>query len=287
MLNVGLIIGLLMSLSVQSEVFVNVWKWIGLVFGSLFVIWQTVVLVRFAYEWSKSWYKALKEAEKAERHCSARMWRGGLWIIGLFLVFGSTAANVMMVYFFTESPSGVRNDNCNTSYWFIVSTSIGSFLVLVISLFPCQTFGYETRTATTGILQSGVIIGQITYSTFSTVNSAMPVQVNDTCIERCFKVPDFLVSNTPNISDVQNLVQEINTPCNLGLSEELTRLQTAVNACAIALSLFLTIYSAFNSSLITAKKKVIDTTDSPMFCCCLGLKIELPDREHMGKSKLE
>ena len=271
-----------MALRLQSETFINVWKWIGLVFGSLFVIWQTVVLVRFAYQWSTSWYKAMKTATNEENTCVARLWGTGLWSIGLALIIGSTAANTMMVFFFTESPSGVTTGNCQTSFWFIVSASIGSFLVLVISLFPCQTFGYETRTATTGILQSGVIIGQITYSTFSTVNSAMPIVINETCSERCFKVPDFLVSLTPNVSDVQDIIQDINTPCNLGLSDELTRIQTAVNAVAIALSLFLTIYSAFNSSLITAKRKKI-TDDLPMFCCCLNFKMELPKREQMGK----
>ena len=190
-----------------------------------------------------------------------------------------------MVYFFTESPSGITGDNCQTSKWFIISTSIGSFLVLVISLFPCQTFGYETRHATTGILQSGVIIAQITYSTFATVNSAMPVELNSTCSERCLHVPDFFIvtTNTDIDGDILGIIDEINAPCNLGQSPQLTKIQTAANAFAIALSLFLTIYSAFNSSMITAKQRKPED-DLPLFCCCLNFKLDLPDKEQLGSS---
>ena len=74
-------IGLLMALRVEAGGdFVVYWKWVGLVFGSLFVIWQTIVLVRFAFTWSTSWYKAAQQAQSEERDCASRMWKAGLWL---------------------------------------------------------------------------------------------------------------------------------------------------------------------------------------------------------------
>ena len=56
---------------------------------------------------------------------------------------------------FTNNPSSIRDGtdrqtNCETNYWFIISTAAGSALILFLSLVPCQTRGYEYRTATTG-----------------------------------------------------------------------------------------------------------------------------------------
>ena len=72
----------------------------------------------------------------------------------LFVAF-AVLANYLMVMMFTNNPSSIRDGterqtNCETNYWFIISTAAGSALILFLSLVPCQTRGYEYRTATTG-----------------------------------------------------------------------------------------------------------------------------------------
>ena len=169
---------------------------------------------------------------------------------------------------FTNNPSNIRDGtdrqtNCETNYWFIISTAAGSALILFLSLVPCQTRGYEYRTATTGqksteslislknridsvrseiqnrsgswisetgILRAGIIIAQITYSTFATANSQMPVDgsfSNGTrCTERCFFIPDYLkdIVGSINVSDISTaeIIDELNAPCNFGSSNDNT-----------------------------------------------------------------
>ena len=74
---------------------------------------------------------------------------------GLLFVAFAVLANYLMVMMFTNNPSSIRDGtdrqtNCETNYWFIISTAAGSALILFLSLVPCQTRGYEYRTATTG-----------------------------------------------------------------------------------------------------------------------------------------
>lgn len=212
--------------------FITYWKWIALGFGSLFIVWQTIVLVKFSYTWSSTWYRAAIESNsKASSFC----WKFGLWAIGLLFVAFAILANYLMVMIFSNNPSNVRDGtdrqtNCEINYWFIISTAAGSGLILFLSLVPCQTRGYEYRTATTGILRAGIIIAQITYATFATVNSQMPVDgsfSNGTdCTERCFYIPEYLkdIVGDISVSDISTseLIDELNAPCNFGSTNDNT-----------------------------------------------------------------
>ena len=220
--------------------FITYWKWIALGFGSLFIVWQTIVLVKFSYTWSSTWYRAAIESNsKASSFC----WKFGLWAIGLLFVVFAILANYLMVMIFTNNPSNVRDEtdrqtNCEINYWFIISTAAGSGLILFLSLVPCQTRGYEYRTATTGILRAGIIIAQITYATFATVNSQMPVDGSfsngTTCTERCFYIPDYLkdIVGGINVSDIStsDLIDELNAPCNFGSTNDNTTTIQVIDA---------------------------------------------------------
>ena len=60
----GLFIGLYVGIAFNgtSETFLEIWKWIALIFGTLFIFWQMTVFINFAYEWGKSWAQAAERS---------------------------------------------------------------------------------------------------------------------------------------------------------------------------------------------------------------------------------
>ena len=63
----GLFVGLYVGIAFKQgnskkEDFLEIWKWIALVFGTMFIFWQMTVFVNFAYEWGKSWAQAAQRS---------------------------------------------------------------------------------------------------------------------------------------------------------------------------------------------------------------------------------
>ena len=84
----------------------------------------------------------------------------------------------------------------------------------------------------------------------------------------------FDISNFP--AAIQETISEINAPCNLQNTAGQNQLAMIFNYFVIALTLFLAIYAAMNSSQITGET----TIDSPMFCFCHG-ETEIPKIQKM------
>jgi hypothetical protein len=61
----GVFIGLYIGLAYNGSNtrFLEVWKWIALVFGTFFIFWQMTVFVNFAYDWGKTWHGAAQRSE--------------------------------------------------------------------------------------------------------------------------------------------------------------------------------------------------------------------------------
>ena len=124
----GIMCTLLFTINGQerTEQFVEYWKWVALGFASCFVVWQTIVLVNFAYRWSMTWYKALVQTESK---VASFFWRASLWFIGLLLVLFAAFGYLLMAFVYTKSPSGVSDSHCEINKWFVLATGCGCILV--------------------------------------------------------------------------------------------------------------------------------------------------------------
>ena len=91
-------------------------------------------------------------------------------------------------------------------------------------------------------------------------------------------IPDHLI--LPSFPQyIKDIADDINTPCNStsqNNSASQNKLAMIFNYFVIALTLFLAIYAAMNSSEVTGKSKV----ESPMFCFCYG-ETEIPEIKKM------
>ena len=84
----------------------------------------------------------------------------------------------------------------------------------------------------------------------------------------------FDISSFPDA--IQDTISEINAPCNLQNTAGQNQLAMIFNYFVIALTLFLAIYAAMNSSQITGETKI----ESPMFCFFYG-ETEIPKIQKM------
>lgn len=271
----GLFIGLYVGIAFNgtSETFLEIWKWIALIFGTLFIFWQMTVFINFAYEWGKSWAQA---AERSSSKTGTCCWYFTIWFFSFILISATTGAYVVLYYGFTQSPSGVEYGPCEVNKWFVIAAGAACALVLLMAIIPCGDRA-STRSPTTGILQAALVSGYIMYLTFSAINAQETVNVlpedrvegfenATTCLERCFYLPEEFVvwlelADDPTVND---LIATINEPC-AATSESSTLLSVIFNYVAIGLTLFLTIYSAMNSSSVTTSS---DKEKPPLFCCC-------------------
>jgi len=281
----GLFVGLYVGIAYNgvSTSFLEIWKWIALIFGSLFIFWQMTVFVNFAYDWGKSWGQAAKRSPSKTGTCC---WYMAIAFFSFILICATAGCYLILYYSFTKSPSGVVDQECEINKWFIVASASAGALLLAIALIPCGSRA-RTRTPMTGILQASLVACYIMYLTFSAINAQKTIDVpleqrpenwtEPSCIERCFSLPDLFVDwlESHEDSTVDDFIASINSPCSASANTS-TILSVVFNYVAIALTLFLTIYSAMTSTAITTKD---DDEKPPLFCCCYSW--EFPEMDAM------
>ena len=144
----GLFVGLIKGIG-SNEDFLEIWKWIALGFGTLFIFWQMTVFVNFAYDWGRSWADAAHRSPKRAGKCR---WYFAIWFFAILLILGTAGAYVTIYFIYTETPSGITSGLCEQNKWFILGSSGACGLVLLMALIPCGNRA-TTRSPSTGILQ--------------------------------------------------------------------------------------------------------------------------------------
>ncbi|CBY35820.1 unnamed protein product, partial [Oikopleura dioica] len=150
------------------DMFLEVWMWIGVATGSLFILWQMIVFVNFASQWSESWEQA---ATKASSTCWKVSWYSLIWLLSGLILAVTAFCFYLMGVIFVDTPSGATEakldisesiqewqidiSNCEINKWFIIASGIACVFLLLISLLPCGSRA-PRRNSTRGVLQSAL-----------------------------------------------------------------------------------------------------------------------------------
>ncbi|KAI9521551.1 Serine incorporator 5 [Dissostichus eleginoides] len=136
----------------NEEVFLEAWRYIGAGGGSIFLLIQLMLLVKFAHRWNTNWSSGVKHN---------RLWYAALAFVTLMLFSAAVGALVFMGVFYTDPEACLLNK---------IFLGINGSLCLVVSLLaisPC----IQKLQPTSGLLQPGVISVYVMYLTFSAFSS--------------------------------------------------------------------------------------------------------------------
>ncbi|XP_065059564.1 probable serine incorporator [Rhopilema esculentum] len=154
---IGLIVA---AFFIKHEKFNEVWMYIGMIGGLLFILFQIIYLVDFAHSWNESWTK------KAEENS---FWYTALFIFMLIFYAATLGGIIVMYVMFTESSS------CNLNKAFISLTLVLSVVISVLSILP----KVQEKCPRSGLLQASLVSMFAVYLTFSAVSREPLKKEND------------------------------------------------------------------------------------------------------------
>lgn len=141
--------------------FGNVWMWIGLIGGFLFILVQLVYLIDFAHRWAESWTDNFRETES----------RG--WFAALLTATGVQyiLAIIGIIFLYINYTQG---GSCTAPKIFISINLILCLCVSILSVMP----QIQDALPNSGLLQSAVVTLYAIYLTWSAVASNPDTECN-------------------------------------------------------------------------------------------------------------
>ncbi|KAM9393511.1 serine incorporator 5 [Pholidichthys leucotaenia] len=143
----------------EEEIFLEVWRYIGVIGASIFLLIQLHMLVEFAHRWNTNWYSGVKYN---------RMWYAALAFVTLVLFSIAVGAVVFMGVFYTHPEACLLNK---------IFLGINGGLCLIVSLLAISPFIQKLQ-PNSDLLQPGVISVYVMYLTFSAFSSK-PIEMVD------------------------------------------------------------------------------------------------------------
>ncbi|ESO02192.1 hypothetical protein HELRODRAFT_94435 [Helobdella robusta] len=150
----------------RDELFSTVWMYIGMVGGTLFIIFQLMLLVDFAYRWHCRWNHYARGTEK---HGPNKRWLCALYFFGtLFLVLMCSSCVLLFVFY-------TRHEECLENKVFILLNSSLCLLMCVVSMLSCT----KKVNCNSGLLQAAIIGLYVMYLTWLALASEPAKQLYD------------------------------------------------------------------------------------------------------------
>uniref|UniRef100_UPI00358E6C9F serine incorporator 5-like n=1 Tax=Myxine glutinosa TaxID=7769 RepID=UPI00358E6C9F len=136
----------------DKDNFVQVWMYVGLGGGFLFIIIQLLLLVEFAHTWNKNWSSGTSRN---------KLWYLALGLATLLFYAIAVAASVFMLLLYTH------RDGCTLNK-IVIGVNIGlCVLVSALAISSCV----QKHQRNSGLLQASIISCYVMYLTFSAVSS--------------------------------------------------------------------------------------------------------------------
>jgi len=134
--------------------FSEAWMYFGMTGGFLFIAYQLLMLVDFAYSWSESWIENYEETGSRKWFIGLVLSTGGLYMLAI-------AGVSLLFIFYTKSSA------CGVNKFFV------SFNVCLVLLVSCLAIHPRIQEAqpSSGLLQAAVISAYTTYLTWSAMSN--------------------------------------------------------------------------------------------------------------------
>ncbi|XP_076802814.1 serine incorporator 5-like [Clavelina lepadiformis] len=136
----------------NTTTFVQVWRYIGMAGGILFILLQLVLLIDFAHTWNSNWLSGVD---------NNKCWFVALALCTFLLYAGTITGFILMIVFYTDAVG------CTLNRIFI---GINFGLTLLISLLAISPKVQEHQPRS-GLLQSSVVALYVTFLTYSAIAS--------------------------------------------------------------------------------------------------------------------
>ncbi|XP_076126767.1 serine incorporator 5 [Alosa pseudoharengus] len=144
----------------NQDTFLEVWRYVGAVGGSIFLFIQLMLLVEFAHRWNQNWTSGVKYN---------KLWYAALALVTLVLFTVAVGALVFMAYFYTHPQV------CFLNKIFLGVNASLCVIVSLLAISPC----IQTYQPMSGLLQPGVISVYVMYLTFSALSSKPKERVEE------------------------------------------------------------------------------------------------------------
>ncbi|KAM6931098.1 serine incorporator 5 [Xenentodon cancila] len=136
----------------EQDTFLEVWRYVGAIGGSFFLVIQLMLLVDFAHRWNTNWSSGVEYN---------RLWYAALALVTLTLLSLAVGFLVLMIVLYTHPEACLLNK---------IFLGINGSLCLIVSMLaisPC----IQKLQPKSGLLQPGVISLYVMYLTFSAFSS--------------------------------------------------------------------------------------------------------------------
>ncbi|XP_064620286.1 serine incorporator 5-like [Lineus longissimus] len=143
----------------NRKAFSQIWLYVGMAGGAIFIAIQLILLVDFAYVWNARWNHKGRKGSKC--------WYALIYIVAVIIFLGSVAAAIFLAYHFTTL------DRCMENKIFIGINVLSCAVFSILSVLPC-ILGENPNA---GALPSSIVSAYVMYLTWSAMQSEPPVLI--------------------------------------------------------------------------------------------------------------
>jgi len=156
----GFLVAILMTFFIPNPVF-QVWAWIALIGGTLFILVQLILLVEFAHSWTESWMRNWNE----DPH--KKIWWVGLLVSMIALYLLTFTLIVTEYVIFVPSHDQAHDQACSLNSLFITINLLLIILESGMSILP----QIQAVNPNSGLLQSATVGAYTSYLIWSALMS--------------------------------------------------------------------------------------------------------------------